>query len=357
VLGHGDTKSSILLQGGVQADLRLVAPESRGAAMQYFTGSKAHNIALRDRAIGLGLKLNEYGVFRIEGDVRIAGETERDVYEALGLDWVPPEMREMQGEIDAAALHVLPRLIERSDLRGDLHMHTTETDGRDDLETMVKAARDRGLQYIAITDHSKSLAMANGLDEERALEIAGRIRKYSASMKGFDVLAGIECDILADGSMDLDTGCLKQLDIVIASVHSAMQQDEAEMTARVIKAIEHPYVDILGHATGRMLLRREASRINIEKVVDAAARNGVAIEINSQPRRLDLSDSHARLARDRGVKIVIDTDAHDTQELLTFPRWGVLTARRAWLTRDDVLNTQPLKAFRAALRRNRSKPV
>ena len=356
VLGKGETKSSVLLQGGFQADMRLVAVHQKGAALQYFTGSKAHNIVLRDRALERGWKLNEYGLFD-PNDQAIAGETEEGIYEALGMSWIAPELRENRGEIDAAMNRALPALVTEADLRGDLHMHTTETDGRDDLETMVKAAQKRGLQYIAITDHSRALAMANGLDEDRALEIAGKIRKLSASMKGFEVLAGIECDILADGTMDLGADCLRQLDIVIASVHSAMQQDEAEMTARVIKAIEHPHVDILGHATGRQLLRREGSRLNIEKVIDAAARNGVAIEINSQPRRLDLSDSHARLARDRGVKIVIDTDAHDINELTTFPRWGVLTARRAWLTRDDVLNTRPCREFKAALRRNRSKPV
>ncbi|MEO8678723.1 MAG: DNA polymerase/3'-5' exonuclease PolX [Vicinamibacterales bacterium] len=355
ILGRGETKASVLLRGGFQADLRLVARDQKGAALQYFTGSKAHNIVLRDRALERGWRLNEYGLLDPEERV-IAGDTEEGIYEALGMAWVPPELRENRGEIDAASNRALPRLIEAGDLRGDLHMHTTETDGRDDLASMAKAARDRGLEYIAITDHTRSLAMANGLDEERALTAAARIRTLSKSLKPFTVLAGVECDILADGSMDLAGDCLAALDIVIASVHSALQQDEAEMTARLIKAIEHPAVDVLGHATGRLLLRREGSRVNIEKVVDAARANGVAIEINSQPHRLDLSDSHARLARDRGVKLMINSDAHDTSAL-GYTRWGVLTARRAWLSKDDVLNTLPAGAFRKALRRNRSKPV
>lgn len=351
VLANGGTKASILLRGGFQADLRIVAPEHRGAALQYFTGSKAHNIALRDRALARGWKLNEYGLFD-EKDRSIAGATEEQLYTAMGLDFIEPELRENRGELDAAAEHALPRLITRADLKGDLHMHTTESDGRESLETMVAAARKRGLEYIAITDHSQSLSMANGLDEGRALANAERIRAYSKTLKGFTVLAGIECDILADGSMDLADDCLAALDIVVASIHSAMTQDENEMTARVIKAIEHPSVDIIGHLTARMLLRREGTKVNVEKVVDAAKANGVALEINSQPHRLDLCDSHARLARDRGVKLVIDSDAHYV-EALDYPRWGVMTARRAWVTKEDVLNTKPLKAFQKSLRRNR----
>jgi DNA polymerase (family X) len=355
ILGRGETKSSVLLRGGFQADLRLVAPNHKGAALQYFTGSKPHNIVLRDRALERGWRLNEYGLFDPDERV-IAGETEEGIYEALGMAWIPPELRENRGEIEAAISRSLPVLIEPGDLRGDLHMHTTETDGRDDLEAMVNAARQRGLEYIAITDHTRSLAMANGLDEDRALAAAATVRKLSAKFKGFTVLAGVECDILADGSMDLSNDCLAALDIVVASVHSALQQDEAEMTARLIKAIEHPSVDVLGHATGRRLLQREASRVNMEKVIDAARANGVAIEINSQPHRLDLSDSHARLARDRGVKLIIDSDAHDTAAL-GYTRWGVITARRAWLSKGDVLNTLRVAEFRKALRRNRSKPV
>jgi DNA polymerase (family 10) len=351
VLANGGTKASVLLRGGFQADLRIVSPDQRGAALQYFTGSKAHNIALRDRALERGWKLNEYGLFDAE-DRAIAGATEAGIYEALGLDFIEPELRENRGELAAAAGHTLPNLITRADLKGDLHMHTTESDGRETLETMVAAATARGLEYIAITDHSQSLTMANGLDETRAYANAEKIRAYSKTQKGITVLAGIECDILADGSMDLADECLASLDIVVASIHSAMTQDEREMTARVIKAIEHPSVDIIGHLTARMLLRREGTKVNVEKVIDAAKANGVALEINSQPHRLDLCDSHARLARDRGVMLVIDSDGHEI-DALDYPRWGVLTARRAWVTKDDVLNTRPLKKFLAGLKRNR----
>jgi len=351
VLANGGTKASVLLRGGFQADLRIVTPEQRGAALQYFTGSKAHNIALRDRALERGWKLNEYGLFDAD-DRPIAGAAEQDIYKALGLAFIEPELRENRGEIEAAAEKALPSLITQADLKGDLHMHTTESDGRESLETMVAAAKARGLEYIAITDHSQSLAMANGLDEGRAAANAERIRNYSKTQKGITVLAGIECDILADGSMDLSDDCLASLDIVVASVHSALTQDEGEMTRRVIRAIEHPSVDIIGHLTARMLLRREGSKIQLERVIDAAKANGVALEINSQPHRLDLCDSHARLARDRGVALVIDSDAHYV-EALDYPRWGILTARRAWVTKDDVLNTLPLKQFKKALRRSR----
>ena len=352
VLGHGPTKASVLLRGGYQADLRIVLPEQRGAAMQYFTGSKAHNIALRDRALARGWKLNEYGLFDAH-DQAIAGANEAGIYEALDLAWIPPELRENRGELAAAEGATLPVLVTPADLKGDVHMHTTESDGRESLESMVAASQARGLQYIAITDHTQSLAMTNGLDEERTYAAAEHIRAYSATLTEFTVLAGIECDILADGTLDLADDCLASLDLVVASVHSAMQQDEAEMTMRVIKAIEHPSVDIIGHLTGRMLLRREPSRVNVEKVIDAAAANGVALEINSQPYRLDLSDSHARLARDRGVKIVINSDAHEIAAL-GYTRWGVLTARRAWLSPADVLNTLPVAQFRKALRRDRA---
>ena len=351
ILANGDTKASVLIRGGFQADLRMVSPEQRGAALQYFTGSKAHNIALRDRALERGWKLNEYGLFDAQDQVIAAG-TETQIYEALGLAFIEPELREHRGEIGAAEARQLPRLIELGDLRGDLHMHTTESDGRESLETMVAAARAKGLDYIAITDHSQSLAMANGLDERRTLAHAERIRAYSRSQDGITVLAGIECDILADGSLDLADDCLASLDIVVASVHSALTQDEAEMTRRVIRAIEHPSVDIIGHLTARMLLRREGTKVHIERVIDAARANGVALEINSQPHRLDLCDSHARLARDRGVMLVINSDGHDVPAL-DYTRWGVLTARRAWLTKDDVLNTRPLPDFLSALRRHR----
>jgi DNA polymerase (family X) len=355
VLGQGDTKSSVLLTGGFQADLRMVAADSRGAAMQYFTGSKSHNIALRDRAIGLGLKLNEYGLFRTEDDVRIAGEREEDIYAALGLDWIPPELREMRGELDAALARSLPRLVDLADLRGDLHMHTTETDGKDDIRTMAEAARAAGLQYIAITDHSQALAMANGLDERRALEHADRIRAVDREGLGIRLLAGIECDIRADGTLDLADDCLAALDLVIVSVHSAFDQERQRMTDRILRALENPSVDILGHPTGRRILKRQPYAVDMEAIVDAAARHGAALEINCQVDRLDLNDVNAKLARDRGVPIVISTDAHSR---LAFGRlrWGILMARRAWLQPADVLNTRPVDEFRAGLRRHQGRP-
>jgi DNA polymerase (family X) len=350
VLGHGDTKASVLLAGGLQADLRFVAPHERGAALQYFTGSKAHNIVLRDRALDRGWRLNEYGLFRASDEARLAGETEEGIYEALGMAWVPPELREHRGEIEAAIERRLPVLIERGDLRGDVHMHTTETDGRDTLEAMAAAAAARGLEYIAVTDHSKALAMANGLDEERALAHAARIRALNGRHPGLTLLAGIECDIMSDGSMDLAEDCLRALDLVIGSVHSNLSQSEDEMTARLVRAIEHPAVDIIGHPTNRLLLRRPPSQVNIVKVIDAAAANGVALEINAQADRLDLSDAHARLARDRGVSLVINSDAHATIELER-TRWAVQVARRAWLSPADVLNTRPLAEFQRGLKR------
>ena len=354
VLGQGSTKASVLLQGDVQADLRLVPSESAGAAAQYFTGSKAHNIAVRDRALQRGLKLNEYGLFRAADDHRVAGASETEIYAALGLAYVPPELRENRGEIQAAADGNLPRLITRTDLKGDLHSHTTATDGQADVATMARAARDAGLEYLVITDHSQALAMAHGLDEHRALAHARHIREVSERLDGITLLAGIECDIRTDGTLDLAEDCLSELDLVIASVHSAFGQAETQMTNRILRAIESPVVDVIGHPTGRLLLRRDPYKLNIEQVLDAAARAGVAMEINSQVQRLDLSDIHARLARARGVKLVISTDAHAPAgfDLL---RWGITVARRAWAEPDDVLNTRPLEAFQASLRRHRTR--
>ena len=355
VIAHGETKSSVLLWGGFQADLRLVAPENLGAAQQYFTGSKHHNIALRDRAIQRGYKLNEYGLYRIDTGAAIAGESEEGIYEALGLSFVPPELRENRGEIEAAERGTLPRLIERRDVRGDLHMHTTATDGRADAETMARTAKDAGLSYIAITDHTQSLAMANGLDEHRALEHARAIRALNGrpEFEGFRVLAGIECDIRPDGTLDLSLDFLAELDYVVASVHSAFNQDERQMTDRLLRAIECPYVDTIGHPTGRLILKRDPYRYDVDRVFDAAAAAGVAMEINSQVDRLDLDEIHARRARERGVHFVITSDAHSPVALGVL-RWGTSVARRAWLEADDVLNTKPIDEFRAALRRHRA---
>jgi DNA polymerase (family 10) len=352
VLGQGETKSSVRLRGGYQADLRLVSAESRGAALQYFTGSKAHNIALRDRATQRGFKLNEYGLFRIDGEARVAGDTEEGLYEALGLAWIEPELRENRGEIEAAADERLPGLVSAADIRGDLHIHTTATDGRDDIASMAAAAQRLGHSYIAVTDHSKALAMANGLDEHRALAHATRVRALDGRFDGLRLLAGIECDILADGRLDLSNDCLAQLDIVVASVHSYFNQDEAQMTDRVLRALECPWVDVLGHPTGRLLLKRDPIKINMERVADAAARHGVALELNCQVNRLDVNDTHARLARERGARLAISTDAHSVTALGNL-RWGVHVARRAWVTPADVINTSSLDRLRPMLRRHR----
>ncbi len=353
VLGHGDTKSSVRLSGGFQADLRLVPAESRGAAMQYFTGSKAHNVALRDRAVRMGYTLNEYGLFRKADEARVAGADEDGIYDALGLVWIAPELREDRGEFEAALAKGLPRLVEVGDIRGDLHMHTTATDGRDTLEAMAAAAHGLGHQYIAITDHSQALAMANGLDEHRALAHAARVRSLNGRFEGLTLLAGIECDILEDGSLDLSDDCLAQLDIVIASIHSRFSQDEARMTDRVLKALESPHVDILAHPTGRLLLKRDPMHLHFERVATAAAAHGVALEINSQVHRLDLNDVMARAARERGATLVVSTDAHSAAEMRGNLQWGIQTARRAWLDPAAVLNTRSLGDLRAGLRRNR----
>jgi DNA polymerase (family 10) len=352
VLARGETKSSVLLWGGFQADLRLVPRDSLGAALQYFTGSKAHNIALRDRAMQRGLKLNEYGLFRLETDERIAGREEHGIYEALGLAWIPPELRENRGEIEAAGRGALPVLVQLADMRGDLHAHTVATDGRATIEAMALAAREAGLDYLAITDHSQALAMANGLDERRALAHAADVRAVDARIDGIRLLAGIECDIRADGRMDLADDCLAALDIVIASVHSHFNQPAEQMTDRLLRAIECPWVDVMGHPLGRLLLKRDAHAADMSRVFAAAAARGVALEINAQVDRLDLDDLHARRATEAGVRLVISSDAHSPGGLSAL-RWGVSVARRAWLTPANVLNAQGFDALRSSLRRNR----
>ncbi|MEO8257089.1 MAG: DNA polymerase/3'-5' exonuclease PolX [Acidobacteriota bacterium] len=351
VLVHGATKSSILTRSGFQSDLRLVPAASRGAALQYFTGSKNHNLALRDRAIGLGFKLNEYGLFRTDDGTPVAGAREEDLYEALGMAWIPPELREASGEIEAASARRLPVLIDRADLRGDLHMHTTETDGRDTIAAMAAAAHEAGLAYIAITDHSQSLAMANGLDERRVAAHAARIRALDGQIGGVRLLAGIECDIKADGSLDLADDCLAALDLVVASVHSAFNQERSQMTDRLLRALDNRYVDVLGHPTGRRILQREPYPVDLEAVIARAVQVGAALEINASAHRLDLNDTHARLARDRGARLVISSDAH-SQRGFRVLRWGILVARRAWLEAAHVLNTLPFDQLTAALRRN-----
>ena len=351
VLGKGPNKASakVGLQS-IQVDVRALPTESFGAALLYFTGSKEHNIALRSRCLKMGYTLSEYGLFQLEGEAKVAGETEEEVYQKLGLAWIPPELRENQGEIDAAAEGRLPRLIERSDIRGDLHMHTTETDGRATLEEMAAAARELGYEYIAVTDHSQALAMANGLDEARVVAFARRVREMDQSGLGLRVFSGIECDIRKDGTMDLTDDALAELDFVIGSVHSYMNQEAAEMTDRLLRALECPHIRALGHPTGRLLLVRDAFPFDFDRVASEAARRKVAMEINASPERLDLHDTLLRQAKARGVRFVISTDAHHPKHLLNM-RYGVTMARRGWLEASDVINTLRLKEFQQLLGR------
>ncbi len=354
VLAKGENKVSFKLRSGLQVDVRLLLPDCFGAAMLYFTGSKSHNISLRQRALKLGYTLNEYELARVEDSKRVASKTEEEIYKKLGLEFIPPELRENTGEIEAAEQGKLPKLITEADLRGDVHMHTVETDGKCTIEEMVEAARERGYKYMAITDHSKNLAFANGLDDKRAEEHIKRIRKVAAKVEGITVFAGIEVDILAEGELDLSDSVLEQMDIVIASVHSHFNQDAAQMTDRLLKAIANPNTSLIGHPTGRILLRREGYSFDCDKVFAAAARAGVAMEHNAYPDRLDLRDLHLRMAKAKGVKIVINTDSHHTSHLAKI-RYGVLQLRRAWLTKEDVLNTLPVAEFAKAMRRG--KPV
>ncbi len=349
VIAQGDNKVSFRHRNGMQVDVRLLPPNSFGAAMQYFTGSKAHNVALRQRALKMGFTLNEYSLATVEDEKPVAGKTEEEIYAKLKLDFIPPEMRENLGEIEAAANHALPALIELSDIRGDVHMHTVETDGRNTIEEMAEAARERGYQYMAITDHSKNLAFANGLTDERALAHIDKIRAAEKKMKGIRIFAGIEVDILTDGSLDLSDEVLAQMDIVIASVHSQFNQDRATMTERILKAIANPNTSLIGHPTGRLLLRRDAYQFDVDAILKAAAAHKVAMELNSYPDRLDLSDVHLRMAKQHGVKIVINTDSHHTSHMEKI-HYGVTQARRAWLTKEDVLNTLPAEAFARAIK-------
>ncbi|MEO7029430.1 MAG: PHP domain-containing protein [Acidobacteriaceae bacterium] len=379
LIARGQNKVSFTLRNNLQVDVRLLPRASYGAALQYFTGSKMHNVALRQRALKRGLTLSEYALLRLEDNVIVAAATEQEIYNALDLDYIPPELRENCGELEAAAKHTLPQLITRSDIRGDLHMHTTESDGANSIREMAEAAISRGLEYIAITDHSKNLAMTNGMDDRRTLAHAARIRKVSADLaeefstqRGpqwarhkqrlqdnepniepprvpFRVLAGIEVDILMDGSLDLEDSTLAQLDIVIASVHSGFNQTADEMTARVLRAAENPYVQILGHPTGRKVLKREPYKIDLEKLLPTAARLGIAVEHNAAPARSDLSDINLRKAKELGCKIIVDTDAHSTAELDLIDH-GIVQLRRAWLSPSDLINTLPIDAFLATLR-------
>lgn len=340
VLSRGSTRASVRLRGGLQVDLRLVAPESFGAALVYFTGSKAHNIALRRRAQERGLKVNEYGVFR--GDTRVAGQTEESVYRALGLPLIPPELREDRGEIDAAAAGRLPELVAPEDLRGDLHAHTVATDGRGTIEEMAAAARALGFEYLAITEHSRRQRMAHGLDAQRLRAQGEEIDRLNRQAKGFRLLKGIEVDILEDGSLDLPDSALAGLDLVVAAVHSRFELSRARQTERILCALAHPRVKLLAHPSGRLIGQREPYDVDMTQVIRKAHEHRVSLELNAHPERLDLIDTHCRMAKDEGVPIAITSDAHDVAQFANL-RFGIGQARRGWLERGDVLNTRPLR--------------
>ncbi len=356
LIAKGENKVSFYLQNSLQVDVRLLPARSFGAALQYFTGSKAHNVALRQRALKLGYTLSEWSLARLDDESVVAAATEEEIYGALGLSWIPPEMRENLGEIEAAILEGggrsrLPKLIEVGDIRGDVHMHTHATDGHNSIREMADAALARGYGYIAITDHSKNLAMTNGLDEARAVEHVRQIRAVDREMEGrIRVFAGIEVDILGDGTLDLPDEVLAEMDVVIASVHTLFQQPREEMTARVLRAVENPYVRVLGHPTGRLLLKREAFALDLPSVLKRCAELGVAVEHNAAPERLDLNERDLRLAKELGCKVVVNTDAHDWRHLEKMS-FGVRQLRRAWLTAGEVLNTLEADAFLAALRK------
>jgi DNA polymerase (family X) len=343
VVSGGPTRSSVILKSGLQVDLRVVPRESYGAALQYFTGSKAHNIAVRRLAQERGLKINEYGVFR--GDQRIAGETEESVYKTVGLPCIPPELREDRGEVEAGGKGELPKLVELKDLKGDLHAHSKASDGRNTIEEMALAARERGLSYIAITEHSKRLSMAHGLDTVRLAKQGEEIDRLNGQLAGITVLKGIEVDILEDGSLDLPDSALAKLDIVIAAIHSRFELPRARQTARILKALDNPHVHILAHPTGRLLEQREPYDVDMQKIIRQAKACGVALEVNAHPNRLDLSDAYCRMAKEEGALVSIDSDAHSTFELEML-RFGVGQARRGWLEKSDLLNTRSLKELR-----------
>jgi DNA polymerase (family X) len=350
ILSQGETGASVRLRSGLQVDLRVLRPESYGAGLYYFTGSKAHNIAVRRLAQAKGLKLNEYGVF--EGDRRVAGRTEKEVFRAVGLPWITPELRENRGEIEAARAGKLPALVELDDIRGDLQSHTTASDGRHSLEAMADAAEALGYEYLAITDHTPALRVVKGLDRAGFRRQAGAIDRLNARRRRLTVLKGAEVDIRRDGSLDLDDETLAALDVVLVSVHSHFELSLREQTRRVLRALRHPAVQIFGHPTGRLIGEREAIRLDLEEVYRVAAAEGILLEVNAQPSRLDLDDVAARAAVEQGARLVISTDAHATAEL-GFMRWGVDQARRAWATAADVANTRGLTALLKLLARRR----
>jgi DNA polymerase (family 10) len=348
VVERGPTRATVILRSGLQVDLRVVPEESFGAALMYFTGSKTHNIALRQIAIDHGWKLNEYGLFR--GDRRLAGRTEAEVYQRLGLPFIPPELREDQGEIAAARAGKLPKLVEAAEIRGDLHMHTNATDGAASVAAMAKAAAALGYSYIAITDHSKRVTMAHGLDEKRLAQQIEEIARFNATNPGITVLASIEVDILEDGRLDLPDSILKRLDLVVASIHSRFELPMEKQTERVLRAMDNRYFNIFAHPTGRLIGTRPPYAIDMERIMRGALERGCYLEVNGQPERLDLTDVHCRLAKELGLKVAISTDAHRPEEL-GFMRFGLGQARRGWLEAEDVLNTRPVAELRRLLKR------
>jgi DNA polymerase (family 10) len=348
-LAHGENKVSFTLQNGLQVDVRLLEKENFGAALLYFSGSKEHNVALRGRANDMGLTLNEYALATLKGEKPVARRTEEEIYAKLKLDYIPPELRENKGEIAAAEAHKLPQLLEVTDMTGDPHMHTTASDGKNSIEEMAEAARKLGHKFIALTDHSKAVTVANGLDEKRMATHLQKIREANDKGLGIRLFAGSEVDILKDGSLDYSNELLAQMDVVVCSVHSYFNLERSEMTERMLAAIESPYAQIIGHPTGRLILRRDPLDYDMEKILDACAKHGVAMECNSYPDRLDLNDIHLRMCKERGVKVVISTDSHTTLNL-PYIRHGVTVARRGWLEKKDVLNTLPPEQFLAALR-------
>lgn len=347
VVSRGVTRSTVILRSGLQVDLRVVAQASYGAALHYFTGSKAHNIAIRKRGVDRDLKINEYGVFR--GDQRIAGRTEEEVFEAVGLPFIEPELREGRGEIEAASRNELPDLITEEDMQGDLHIHTNVTDGRHSLEEMVHAAQDLGYEYVAITEHSKRVTVAHGLDERKFLQRIEEIEKLNASLRGITILQGVEVDILKDGSLDLPDDILKRLDLIVCSVHYYRNLSREKQTERILRAMDNPYFMILGHPTGRLIMGRPAYEVDMERIMEGLRDRGGFLELNAHPDRLDLSDINCKLAKEMGIKLAISTDAHSKNDL-HFMRFGIYQARRGWIEPDDVINTRSLSELKLLLK-------
>lgn len=350
VLAEGHTKSAILTQYNIQVDLRVVETDSFGAALQYFTGSKDHNVRLREMAVKQGLKINEYGVFQTKGDKKIAGKNEKEIYEILGLPFIAPELREDRGEFEAALKNRLPELIKDDDIKGDLHIHTSYSDGLNTIEEMIQEAKKRGYLYIAITDHSQSLQVARGLNEKRLEEQMDRIDRMNQNLDGLTVLKGIEVDIKSDGTLDLPDDILERLDIVIAAIHSGFRQEKGQIMERLTRAMKNPFVNIIAHPTGRIIGYREPYAVDLPEIIEIAAQNRIALEINASPERMDLNDIHARNAAEQGVYLSIGTDAHQLSSLDNLA-YGISVARRAWLGKNNVLNTLSLTRLKEHLKK------